>query len=99
MADAPVTGTRLPLPPGARGPFLVYVDGVEQGEGADYRLEADAIRFTRPLRTGRREGLWKKLVMSTAGIGFYGEAQTVDLHYTEASGVPGVASGLHVEPD
>jgi hypothetical protein len=98
MAPEPVTGTRLALPAGAHPPFHVYVNGVEQAEGTDFAVEGGAIRFTRPLATERREGLWKKLVMSTAGIGFYAKADAVDVHFADGAGMPGVVSGLHVEP-
>jgi hypothetical protein len=98
--DRPPTGTRLALPDGARPPFTVYVNGAEQHEGDDFAVEAGALRFARPLVTERRpESIFKKLVMSTAGIGFYRKADTVDLHYTDAGGAAAVASGLHVDPE
>jgi hypothetical protein len=100
MPDQPPTGTRLELPKGARPPFHVYVNGEEQAEGADYDIVDAEIVFRRPLVTTRRpEGLWKKFVMSTAGIGFYPRADTVDVHFTDAAGAAGVASGLSVRPD
>ena len=93
MADEPRTGTILRLPEDARPPYHVYVNGAERVEGTDYVVEDGVIRFTQPLNAGRREGMWKKLVMSTAGIGFYGRGDSIDVHYTG-----GVAVALRVEP-
>jgi hypothetical protein len=99
VADELATGKVVRLPAGAAPPFHVYVNGEEQIEGRDFAIEAAALRFTRPLAARRRpEGAFRKLVMSTAGIGFYSKADTVDVHYTDAEGRPGVASGLEVEP-
>ena len=83
----------LRLPPDAVPPFHVYVNGAEKHEGSDFDLETGALRFRAPLVAGRREGVWKKLVMSTAGIGFYGRGDSVDVHHAN-----GVAVGLRVEP-
>jgi hypothetical protein len=100
VADDVPTGSLVRLPAGARPPFHVYVNGAEQAEGSDYTVEADAVRFMRPLVARRRpEGAFRKLVMSTAGIGFYSNADSVDIHYADADGRPGVASGLEVEPE
>jgi hypothetical protein len=99
MAE-PVTGTRVALPADARPPFSVYVNGDQQTEGSDFVVADGAVRFTRPLSAARRpEGVGRKLVMATIGIGFYPKGDTVDVHYTGADGKPGVASGLTVEPD
>ncbi len=92
------TGTLLRLPAGARGPFHVFVNGAEQREGSDYAIDGDGLRFAVPLRFAGREGLWKKLVMSTAGIGFYGRGDAIDVHYTAADGATAVGTGLQVEP-
>jgi hypothetical protein len=93
VADANRTGTILRLPAAAAPPYVVYVNGAEKTEGTDYVVEEGLIRFTRPLDAGRSEGLWKKLVMSTAGIGFYGRGDSIDVHHAG-----GVAIALRVEP-
>ncbi len=94
VSEAPATGTILRLPVGATAPFHVYVNGAEQSEGDDYAVEPGQLRFARPLLAGRREGMWKKLVMSTAGIGFYGRGDSIDVHHAA-----GVATGLRVESE
>ena len=88
----------LRLPPEARPPFDVYVNGVAQAEGTDYTFEDGALRFARPLDAGLPEGLFKKLVMSTAGIGYYNRGDSIDVHFHREDGSAGVLSAKHVEP-
>jgi hypothetical protein len=92
------TGTILPLPAEAQPPFDVYVNGVQRTEGTDYTFEHGAIRFVEPLEAGRPEGLWQKLVMSTAGIGYYNRGDSIDVHFKLPEGGMGVLSGKRVEP-
>ncbi len=92
------TGTILRLPPEAQPAFDVYVNGVALAEGTDYRFRDGAIHFVKPLEAGRREGLWQKLVMSTAGIGYYNRGDSIDVHFHRADGSAGVLSGKRVEP-
>lgn len=92
------TGTILRLPPEARPGFDVYVNGVAQVEGTDYTYRDGALCFTKPLDPGRREGLWQKLVMSTAGVGYYGRGDSIDVHFHREDGSTGVLSGKRVEP-
>jgi hypothetical protein len=44
-------GRRVALPRGARGPFRVYVNGVEQVEGTDYEARGSELVFSRPILT------------------------------------------------
>ena len=92
-------GTRLRLPAGARGPIHVYIDGNERLEGRDFTVDDDCVLFREPLRLGREENWWRKLVSSTAGIGFYKHGDLIDVHYVDAAGRQQVASNLSVEPD
>ena len=91
-------GTILRLPADARPPFDVYVNGVVQAEGTDFEYRDGALHFTRPLDAGRPEGLWQKLVMSTAGVGYYNLGDSIDVHYQREDGTAGVVSGKRVEP-
>ncbi len=86
------------LPADARPAFDVYVNGVAQTEGTDYTYRDGALHFTKPLDAGRREGLWQKLVMSTAGVGYYGRGDSIDVHFRREDGGIGVVSGKRVEP-
>jgi hypothetical protein len=92
------TGTILRLPADARPSFDVYVNGVVQVEGVDFTYRDGAIHFTRPLDAGQPEGLWQKLVMSTAGVGYYNRGDSIDVHYQREDGTAGVVSGKRVEP-
>lgn len=86
------------LPAEARPSFDVYVNGVAQTDRTDYTYRDGALHFARPLAVGRREGLWQKLVMSTAGVGYYGRGDSIDVHFHREDGSIGVVSGKRVEP-
>ena len=87
--------SRVKLPPGVRGPFDVYVNGVPQELGRDFRVEAGDLVFHRELvqqRLGVRAwllGFW--------GIGTYKRNDEVDVRY-ETEGRPMVAHALKVIP-
>ena len=40
-------GSRVALPPDVAGPFQVYVNGVAQELGRDYRVEGNTLVFSR----------------------------------------------------
>jgi hypothetical protein len=83
------------LPPGVRTPFEVYVNGVRQELGVDYRVSDGALRFERELvqqKLGLRAwliGLW--------GIGTYKRNDEVDVRY-EVDGQPMLAHALKIDP-
>jgi hypothetical protein len=83
------------LPPGIRTPFEVYVNGVRQELGVDYRVSEGALLFDRELvqqKLGMRAwlmGLW--------GIGTYKRNDEVDVRY-EVDGQPMLAHALKVVP-
>ena len=86
---------RVRLPPGVRAPFEVYVNGVRQELGSDYRIESGELLFDRELIQQKLSawewfrGLW--------GIGTYKRNDEVDVRY-ESEGQPRVAQGLEVIP-
>jgi len=86
---------RARLPPGVRPPFEVYVNGVLQELGSDYRVSAGELHFKRELvrsKLGARAwllGIW--------GIGTYRRNDEIDVRY-ELDGRPMVAQGLDVMP-
>ena len=43
--DARVSESRVPLPPGVRSPFTVYLNGVRQQPGVDFQVRGDALIF------------------------------------------------------
>ncbi len=85
----------MPLPPGVRPPFEVYINGVRQELGSDYRVTAGELLFERELvrsKLGPRAwllGMW--------GIGTYRRNDEIDVRY-ELEGRPMVAQGLEVTP-
>lgn len=83
------------LPPDVRSPFEVYLNGVRQRLGDDYRIEAGALVFERELRRDRISR-WRWLV-GAIGIGTYRQDDSVDVRYERADGTPAVAEGLEIE--
>lgn len=90
-------GSRVVLPRGARAPLEVYVNGVRQREGIDYRLEGGALLFFRPLAQEGRLGFWRWLSMFLGIAGTYRKNDSVDVVY-EADGRRVVATGLRIIP-
>jgi hypothetical protein len=90
--------TRVELPPGIGGELEVYVNGVRQREGVDYRVEPGALVFDRPLAKEGRLGPMRWLSMFLGVAGTYRKNDTVDVVY-ESGGRRTVASGLPHAPD
>jgi len=90
-------GRRMKLPPGAEAPYVVYVNGVEQSEGADYRVAAGEIVFTRPI-VKEKVGTGRWLAMYLGLFGTYRKNETIDLQF-QRGGKTELISDLPVEPD
>ena len=93
MARVPRSVVRLP--PQIRPPFAVYVSGVPQAEGTDYRVEDRALVFDRELRKDKVSG-WRWF-LGAWGVGTYRQNDSVDVRYT-LDGRPMVAEALDIEP-
>lgn len=87
--------SRVPLPPAVRPPFEVFVNGVPQREGVDYRVGDGALLFSRALAQEGRLGLWRWF-LGAWGIGTYRRNDVVDVRYT-VDGRSMVAHALTVE--
>lgn len=87
----------VPLPAGVTEPFEVFVNGVRQEPGADYRVHGATLRFDKPLAREGRLGLlrWASMFFGVAGT--YRKNDSVDVVY-EAAGRRTVASGLPIIP-
>ena len=83
------------LPPYVRGDFEVFLNGVRQRPGEDFRVEDRALVFDRDLRKEGRLGLWRWF-LGAWGIGTYRQNDSVDVQY-EAGGQPRVAEALDIE--
>lgn len=74
-------GERVKMPRGAEPPFTVFINGVEQAEGADYRIEGTEIVFTRPI-VKEKVGTGRWLAMYLGLFGTYRKDEKVDLQFT-----------------
>jgi len=90
--------TRVELPPGVAGDFEVFLNGVPQVEGRDFRRAGRALVFDRPLTREGRLGFWRWLSLFLGVAGTYRQDDTVDVVY-EVAGRRTVASGLPLVPD
>ena len=86
-------GSRVALPADVAGPFQVYVNGVAQELGRDYRVEGDTLVFVRPLAREGKLGFWRWASMFLGVAGTYRKNESVDVVY-ERGGRRVVASGL-----
>jgi hypothetical protein len=84
---------RVKLPQGVRAPFEVYVNGVPQELGRDYRIEGGELLFEREL-VQQRLGPWAWF-MGFWGIGTYKRNDEVDIRY-EVDGQPMVAHAVEI---
>jgi hypothetical protein len=90
-------GTRVRLPADVVRPFEVFVNGVGQREGADYRIEGRTLVFDRALKTEGKLGFWRWLSLWVGIAGTYRQNDSVDVAYKRA-GKPVVATRLPLEP-
>ncbi len=88
---------RVELPADVTRPFEVYVNGVAQREGADFRVEGRTLVFSRELASEGRLGFWRWTSMFLGIAGTYRKNDTVDVVYTSA-GRRVVATGLPFKP-
>jgi hypothetical protein len=85
----------VPLPPGVRSPFEVYVNGVRQELGVDFIVSEGQLRFGREL-VQQKLGL-KAWLLGIWGIGTYKRNDEIDVRY-DLDGRPMVAHALRVLP-
>ena len=91
-----MTRWRVPLPPGAEPPIEVFVNGVHQRPGIDYRQLGNELVFDRPLEKERlSKGKWAAIFFGLWG--YYGKNDQVDVHYRKG-GRQVVETGLEIVP-
>jgi len=90
-------GRRAKLPRGAEPPFAVFVNGVEQREGADYAVRGREIVFSRQI-VKEKIGAGRWLAMYLGLFGTYRKNETIDLQFTRDGKVE-LLSDLPVQPD
>jgi hypothetical protein len=87
---------RVLLPRGAEPPYRVFVNGVPQREGVDYKLKGNELLFAKPLEKERLGvGRWTAIFLGLWGS--YGKNDSVDVHY-HLAGRQMVATRLDIKP-
>ena len=88
----------MELPAGLGESFEVFVNGVRQEPGRDFRREGDELVFDRSLAREGRLGFWRWLSIFLGVAGTYRQNDSVDVVY-EAGGrrVVATALPLHIE--
>jgi hypothetical protein len=84
----------VPLPPGVRAPFDVYVNGVPQVQGTDFKVVDRTLVFERALRKEGKLGFWRWF-LGAWGVGTYRQNDSVDVRY-EVNGRPALVEGLDI---
>ena len=87
---------RVPLPEGAEPPIRVFVNGVPQQPGTDYRRVGNELIFDRPLEKEKlSKGKWTAIFFGLWG--YYGKNDSVDVQY-QRGGREHLATGLEIFP-
>jgi hypothetical protein len=89
--------TRVRLPPDVTRPFEVYLNGVPQQEGQDFRVEGRTLVFEKELKTEGKLSAWRWLSMWVGVAGTYRQNDSVDVVY-QRNGSRTVATKLPLEP-
>jgi hypothetical protein len=73
--------SRVELPPEALPPFQVFVNGVPQEQGKDFRIEGRGLVFERPLAQEGKLGFFRWLSLLLGVAGTYRQNDSVDVVY------------------
>jgi hypothetical protein len=90
--------TRVKLPAGATGELQVYLNGVLQRPGRDFRREGDELVFEQQLAKEGRLGFWRWLSLFLGVAGTYRQNDSVDVIY-RVGAERVVATGLPLVPE
>ena len=91
-----VAESRVALPREANGPIEVYVNGVAQRGGVDYRVEDGSLVFAEELHKEGRLGFWRWTSIVFGVAGTYRRNDVIDVIY-ELGGRRGVEPDLPLE--
>ena len=89
--------SRVRLPQGATPPFSVFINGVPQTEGADFRVDGTDLVFDRHLEKEGKLGFIRWLSIALAIAGTYRQNDSVDVTYS-FEGKQMLVTGLDIEP-
>jgi hypothetical protein len=87
--------SRVRLPRGAEPPYRVFVNGIPQQEGTDFKVVGDELHFARTLEK-EKLGLGRWTAMFLGLFGSYGQNDQVDVQY-QLGGRTAHATGLEIE--
>jgi hypothetical protein len=87
---------RVEIPSHVTGEFEVFLNGVPQVEGRDYRRDGKTLLFERPLAKEGRLGTIRWLSMLAGVAGTYRQNDSVDVVY-ESGGKRLVATDLPIK--
>jgi hypothetical protein len=87
--------SHVELPAAVREPYKVYLNGVLQRPGHDYRVKGETLVFPGELAKEGRLGFWRWF-WGAWGIGTYRKNDQVDVTW-EVDGQPRVAHALDIE--
>jgi len=94
-----VEQARVELPSYIGGEIEVFVNGVQQVEGRDFRRQGATLVFDRPLAREGRLGPMRWLSMFLGIAGTYRQNDSVDVVYQSVAGKRTVATGLPIIRD
>lgn len=89
--------THVELPSAVERPFEVFVNGVPQVEGADFRVVGRSLVFERDLQREGSLGFWRWASNFLGVAGSYRQNDVVDVVYS-LGGRRQVATGLPLRP-
>ena len=81
------------LPPEVSEPYEIFLNGVRQQPGKDFRIDGRILVFERALAKEGRLGFWRWLSLLLGIAGTYRQNDSVDIVY-QAAGRRTVANGL-----
>ncbi len=82
-------GDRVALPRDAREPITIYINGVEQTRGEDYKIADGQVIFREPIYKEQLRDLnwFRKLGLGLGVFGWYERNEAVDIQFATPSGV------------
>lgn len=91
-------GASVNLPDDAEPPYEVFISGVPQKQGIDFKVDGRRLRFARELQQEGKLGFWRWLFIFLGIAGSYGKNDVIDVTYNRG-GQRLIKSGLKLEPD
>jgi hypothetical protein len=81
-------GRRVALPRGAKEPITVFINGVEQKRGEDYKITEGEIVFREPIyKEDLRDLNWfRKIGLGLGVFGWYERNEAVDIQFQTSTG-------------